>query len=95
MAAHNAMCVGPEDGHTAAWRRCHRGKKGSEDPKVSEQHGVLVRSLPCWHAGEFQAKTGLCGSGFVLKELLGIGNMVVCFLGELEKKIYITHISVC
>lgn len=68
MAAYDAMCVGLEDGHTAAWRRCHRGKKGSEDPKVSEQHGILVRSLPCWHAGEIQAKPRISVNGFVLKE---------------------------
>lgn len=55
MAAHDAMCVGPEDGDTAAWRRCLGGEEGREDPQVSAEHSILNRSLPLWHAGELRA----------------------------------------
>ena len=52
MAAHDAVCVRPEDGHPAARGRRHGGEEGREDSQVPAEHGIHDRSLPLWHAGK-------------------------------------------
>lgn len=52
VAAHAAVCAGPEDGHAAAWRWGPRGEKGQEDAQVPAEYSICFRSLPLWHAGE-------------------------------------------
>lgn len=51
VAAHDAVCFRPEDGHAAAWRRRNRGEESREDPQVSAEHRIHDRSLPVRHAG--------------------------------------------
>lgn len=63
MAAHGALRVGPENGHTAAWGRRLGGEEGDADPQVPAEHISVDRSPSLWHAGRLGANNGPCVHG--------------------------------
>ena len=68
MEAPHAVRVGPEDGHTAAWRRCLGGEEGVAHSQVPAEHFSLNRSPSVWHAGGLQAMSGPLVHGTALNK---------------------------